>query len=152
MSVHDCFNSLLLKTSTRKNRSLVILQAQKRADALVLTQILYCVNSRHRHSMALYKCSVLSTGNAWLLECLIARMPDFIHLPHLEPEMEMMQVEFFLSGLVCLITGWMEHILGQTRSYSVQNSGRDPRKSHTDTHTYRADRSITQKKNKKKSV
>jgi hypothetical protein len=25
---------------------------------------------------------------------------------HLEPKMEMTQVEFFLSGLVCLITGW----------------------------------------------
>jgi hypothetical protein len=29
--------------------------------------------------------------------------------PHLEPEMEMKLVEFFVSGLVCLITGWMEH-------------------------------------------
>jgi hypothetical protein len=28
----------------------------------------------------------------------------------LEPEMEMKLVEFFLFGLVCLITRWMEHI------------------------------------------
>jgi hypothetical protein len=31
--------------------------------------------------------------------------------PHFEPEMEMKMVEFFLSGLVCLITRWMEHIM-----------------------------------------
>jgi hypothetical protein len=43
----------------------------------------------------------------------------------------------FVSGLVCLITGWMEHILGQTRISSVQNSGRDSRTSQTDTQTDR---------------
>jgi hypothetical protein len=46
--------------------------------------------------------------------------------PHLEPEMEMTQVDFFLSSLVFLITGWMEHIMRPTRSYSFINSGRDP--------------------------
>jgi hypothetical protein len=29
------------------------------------------------------------------------------------------------AGLVFLITGWMEHIMRPTGSYSVQNSGRD---------------------------
>jgi hypothetical protein len=48
-----------------------------------------------------------------------------MHPPHLEPEMEMTQVEFFLSCLVFPITGWMEHIMRPTRSYSVLNSGRD---------------------------
>jgi hypothetical protein len=57
--------------------------------------------------------------------------------PHLEPEMEMTQVEFFLSGLFFLITGWMEHILGQTQSYSVQNSGRDPQTLRTHGRTHR---------------
>jgi hypothetical protein len=58
--------------------------------------------------------------------------------PHLEPEMEMTQVEFFLSGLVFPITGWMEHIMSPTRTYSVQNSGRDPQTllTHTHTHTH----------------
>jgi hypothetical protein len=41
----------------------------------------------------------------------------------------------FLSGLVFLITGWMEHIMRPTRSYSVQNSGRDSRTRRTDIHT-----------------
>jgi hypothetical protein len=50
----------------------------------------------------------------------------------------------FLSGLVFLITGWMEHIVGPTRSYSVQNSGRDPLTSRTHGHTHRDDRSNTQ--------
>jgi hypothetical protein len=50
----------------------------------------------------------------------------------------------FLSGLVYLITGWMEHIVRPTRSYSVENSGRDPRKSQTDTQTDRAVDSKTQ--------
>jgi hypothetical protein len=35
--------------------------------------------------------------------------------PHLEPEMEMTQVEFFFSSLVFLITGWMEHIMYPTQ-------------------------------------
>jgi hypothetical protein len=50
----------------------------------------------------------------------------------------------FLSGLVCLITGWMEHTMRTTPRSSVQNSGRDSRTSHTDTQTDRADRSNTQ--------
>jgi hypothetical protein len=54
----------------------------------------------------------------------------------------------FLSGLIFLITGWMEQILGQTRSYSVQNSGRDSLTLHTDTRTdtqtHRDDRSNMQ--------
>jgi hypothetical protein len=41
----------------------------------------------------------------------------------------------FLSGLVCLITGWMEHIMRPTPRNSVQNSGRDSRILHTDRHT-----------------
>jgi hypothetical protein len=49
-----------------------------------------------------------------------------------------------LSDLVFLITGWMEHIMRPTRSYSVQNSGRDSRMSHTHRQTDRADRSNTQ--------
>jgi hypothetical protein len=56
---------------------------------------------------------------------------------------------FFLSGLVFLITGWMEHIIMHpSRIYSVQNSGRDSFTLHTDTrthiHTHRDDRSNTQ--------
>jgi hypothetical protein len=63
-----------------------------------------------------------------------------IPIPHLEPEMEMAQVEFFLSGLVFLITGWMEQIVRPTRSYSVQNLGViHERHRHTD----RTDRSNT---------
>jgi hypothetical protein len=46
----------------------------------------------------------------------------------------------FLSGLVFLITGWMEHIMRPTRSYSVQNCGRDPRKSQTHRQTHRQSR------------
>jgi hypothetical protein len=42
---------------------------------------------------------------------------------------------FFLSGLVFLITVWMEHILGQTGISSFNNSGRDPQTSQTDTQT-----------------
>jgi hypothetical protein len=41
----------------------------------------------------------------------------------------------FFSGLVCLITGWMEHIMRPTRRSSVQNSGRDSRTPQTDTQT-----------------
>jgi hypothetical protein len=31
----------------------------------------------------------------------------------------------FLSGLVCLITRWIEHIMHPTQRYLVQNSGHD---------------------------
>jgi hypothetical protein len=54
--------------------------------------------------------------------------------------MEMTQVEFFLSGLVFLITGWKEHIKRPTRRDCVQNSGRDSRTLQT----HRDDRSNTQ--------
>jgi hypothetical protein len=49
-----------------------------------------------------------------------------------------------LSGLVYLITGWMEHIMRPTPRSSVQNSGRDSRTSRTHRQTDRADRSNTQ--------
>jgi hypothetical protein len=57
--------------------------------------------------------------------------------PHLEPEMKMKLVEF-LTGLVCLIIRWTEHIMRQTRISSVKNSGRDPQMSHTHIHTEQA--------------
>jgi hypothetical protein len=41
----------------------------------------------------------------------------------------------FLSGLVCLITGWMEHIMCPTPRSSVQNYGRVSRTSQTHRHT-----------------
>jgi hypothetical protein len=49
-----------------------------------------------------------------------------------------------LIGLVFLITGWMEHIMSPTRSYSVKNSGRDPQTLQTDTQIDRAGRRKTQ--------
>jgi hypothetical protein len=47
----------------------------------------------------------------------------------------------FLSGLVCLITRQMEHIMHPTVRFSVQNSGRDSRTLHTHRQTHRTDRS-----------
>jgi hypothetical protein len=50
----------------------------------------------------------------------------------------------FSSGLVFLITRFMEHFMRPTPIYRVQNSGRDPRTRRTDGHTDRDDRSKTQ--------
>jgi hypothetical protein len=44
-------------------------------------------------------------------------------------------VGIFASGLVFLIYGSMEHIMRPTRSYSVQNSGRDLQTLRTHIHT-----------------
>jgi hypothetical protein len=56
--------------------------------------------------------------------------------PHLEPKMEMRMVEFFLSGLVCLINRWMEHITPQTGRSTAKNSEHDPQILHTYIHTH----------------
>jgi hypothetical protein len=45
------------------------------------------------------------TAELSVIECDIFRI--FHTPPHLEQEMEMKLVDFFLSGLVCLITRWM---------------------------------------------
>jgi hypothetical protein len=64
------------------------------------------IKQRNRTAIA------FQTAELSIIECDIFQ---FFHTPpHLEPEMEMTQMEFFFAGLLCLITRWMEHIMRRT--------------------------------------
>jgi hypothetical protein len=71
-------------------------------------------------------------SNGWVIYHWILNVQDFPYPLHIWNWKWNWRWWNFLSGLVCLITRWMEHIMCQTRRSSVNNSVRDPLTSHTD--------------------